>query len=161
MYVRNYHDSLDLPWREVFQTNSQAEVEDYCLKAGMKVQWNGDHLRTSQVCQVVAEHPVTGEMVWFNQAHLFHISGLDEEVRRSLQSGASGNEPRNAFFADGSEIHEAALAHIRSVYEQEMVSFSWQRGDVLILDNMLSAHGRKPYRGPRQVVVGMGHLIEN
>ena len=162
MYVRNYHDSLDLPWREVFQTNSWAEVESYCLKAGMKVEWNDDdRLRTSQVCQAVAEHPVTGEMVWFNQAHLFHVSSLDPDVRRSLQSGPGGNEPRNAFFGDGSEIDEAALAHIRAVYDEEMVSFSWQRGDVLILDNMLTAHGRKPYRGPRQIVVGMGHLIEN
>jgi hypothetical protein len=32
---------------------------------------------------------------------------------------------------------------------------------VLILDNMLTAHGRNPYRGPRQIVVGMGRLIED
>ena len=162
MYVRNYHDAFDLPWREVFQTDNQAEVENYCFKAGMNVQWKGDdHLRTSQVCQAVAEHPVTGEMVWFNQAHLFHVSSLDPNVRSSLQSGERGDEPRNAFFGDGTEIDEAALTHIRAVYDSEMVTFPWQRGDVLILDNMLTAHGRKPYRGPRQIVVGMGHLIEN
>jgi alpha-ketoglutarate-dependent taurine dioxygenase len=157
MYVRNYSDALDLPWREVFQTNSRAEVEKYCLEAGMDVQWNGDDgLRTSQVCQAVAEHPVTGEMVWFNQAHLFHVSSLDPAVRSSLQSGAGGDEPRNAFFGDGSEIDEAALNHIRAVYDSEMMTFSWQRGDVLVLDNMLTAHGRKPYRGAREIVVGMG-----
>ena len=162
MYVRNYDDALDLPWREVFQTTSRAEVESYCSKAGIDVQWNGDtHLRTSQVCQAVTQHPVTGEMVWFNQAHLFHISSLDADVRNSLQSAAAGNEPRNTFFGDGTEIDEAALTHIRAVYENEMVTFSWQRGDVLILDNILTAHGRKPYRGPRQIVVGMGRLLEN
>lgn len=163
MYVRNYDDdSLDLSWREVFQTNSRAEVENYCLKAGMKVQWNGEkQLRTSQVCQAVTEHPLTGEMVWFNQAHLFHVSSLEQSVRSLLQSTSGGNEPRNAFFGDGSAIDEAVLDHIRSVYENEKVAFSWQRGDVLILDNILKAHGRKPYRGPRQIVVGMGRLIEN
>ena len=165
MYVRNYDDALDLPWREVFQTDSKAEVEDYCAKAGMKVEWHGDkHLRTSQICQAVTKHSVTGEWAWFNQAHLFHISSLDVELRSSLQAGASGpggNEPRNAFFGDGSEISEAALDHIRSVYEKEKVAFVWQRGDVLILDNVLKAHGRNPYRGPRQIVVGMGQLTEN
>jgi Taurine catabolism dioxygenase TauD, TfdA family len=160
MYVRNYTDALDLSWREVFQTNSRAEVESYCLKAGMKVQWNGDELRTWQVCQAVTEHPVTGEMVWFNQAHLFHVSSLDHDVRSSVQSAARGNEPRNAFFGDGSEIDEAALDHIRAVYDNEKVTFPWQRGDILILDNILTAHGRNPYRGPRQIVVGMGRLIE-
>jgi hypothetical protein len=100
-------------------------------------------------------------MVWFNQAHLFHVSSLGTDVRSSLQSGAQGNEPRNACFGDGTEIDEAALSHIRAVYEKELVTFPWQRGDVLILDNMLTAHGRKPYRGPRQIVVGMGRLVEN
>jgi hypothetical protein len=162
MYVRNYDDDFDLSWREVFQTNSRAEVEDYCRKAGMTVEWTGENgLRTSQICQAVAEHPVTGEIVWFNQAHLFHVSSLGADVRRSLQSGAQGNEPRNAFHGDGTEIDEAALSHIRAVYENELVTFPWQRGDVLILDNMLTAHGRKPYRGPRQIVVGMGRLVRN
>jgi alpha-ketoglutarate-dependent taurine dioxygenase len=163
MYVRNYDDdALDLSWREVFQTDKRAEVENYCLKAGMTVEWNGDkQLRTSQVCQAVIEHPLTGEMVWFNQAHLFHVSSLEQDVRSLLQSTSGGNEPRNAFFGDGSAIDEAVLDHIRSVYENEKVTFPWQRGDVLILDNILKAHGRKPYRGPRQIVVGMGRLIES
>jgi alpha-ketoglutarate-dependent taurine dioxygenase len=162
MYVRNYDDDLDLSWREVFQTNNRAEVENYCCKAGMTIEWQGENgLRTSQICQAVAEHPLTGEMVWFNQAHLFHLSSLGADVRNSLQSASAGNEPRNAFFGDGAKIDEAALAHIRSVYEDQLVTFSWQRGDVLILDNMLTAHGRKPYRGPRQIVVGMGRLVES
>jgi alpha-ketoglutarate-dependent taurine dioxygenase len=162
MYVRNYDDDLDLSWREVFQTSSREEVENYCFQSGMTVQWQGENgLRTSQICQAVAEHPLTGEMVWFNQAHLFHVSSLGADLRSSLQSAAGGNEPRNAFFGDGTEIDEAALTHIRSVYEDQLVTFSWERGDVLILDNMLTAHGRKPYRGPRQIVVGMGRLVEN
>lgn len=162
MYVRNYDDDLDLSWREVFQTNSRAEVEEYCSRVGMTVQWRGENgLRTSQVCQAVAQHPITGEMVWFNQAHLFHVSSLGSDVRTSLQSEAAGNEPRNAFFGDGTEIDEAALSHIRAAYESETVTFPWQKGDVLILDNMLTAHGRKPYRGPRQIVVGMGRLVDN
>ena len=48
-----------------------------------------------------------------------------------------------------------ALAAIRAAYEQEMVSFPWAEGDVLMLDNMLVAHGRRPYAGPRKVLVGM------
>jgi len=78
-----------------------------------------------------------------------------------LRSSSGGNEPRNAFFGDGSEIDEAVLDHIRSVYENEKVTFPWQRGDVLILDNILKAHGRKPYRGPRQIVVGMANLTDS
>ncbi len=31
----------------------------------------------------------------------------------------------------------------------------WSAGDVLMLDNMLTAHGRSPFRGPRKVIVAM------
>jgi amino acid adenylation domain-containing protein len=156
MYVRNYGEALDLPWQNVFQTNERAEVEDYCRKSGIEFEWKHDVLRTSQVCQAVANHPHTGEMVWFNQAHLFHISSLESQVRESLSSLGNGEPPRNAYYGDGTPINESDLEHIREVYTKEAVVFGWQKQDILVLDNMLAAHGRRPFRGSRKLVVGMG-----
>ena len=156
MYVRNYGEALDLSWQNVFQTEDRSEVEDYCRSAGIEFEWKSDNeLRTRQVCQAVATHPDTGEHVWFNQAHLFHVSSLGEQMRESLLS--TEELPRNACYGDGSPIEVAALAEIRSAYERETVVFSWQQRDVLLLDNMLAAHGRRPYRGSRTIVVGMGN----
>ena len=82
MYVRNYGDALDLPWQNVFQTDDRATAEEFCRQAGIEFEWKGeDRLRTAQVCQAVAAHPGTGQMVWFNQAHLFHVSSLSPEIR--------------------------------------------------------------------------------
>jgi len=157
MYVRNYGDSLDLPWQEVFQTSDRGLVEAYCRKADIQFEWKGDNeLRTRQVCQAVATHPHTGDKVWFNQAHLFHVSSLAPEMRESLLASTSGEPPRNAYYGDGSPIDEDALEQIRAVYAKEAIVFSWRKGDVLLLDNMLTAHGRQPYRGERRIVVGMG-----
>jgi hypothetical protein len=39
------------------------------------------------------------------------------------------------------------------------VAFPWQKGDILLLDNMLVAHGRAPYAGPRKVVVAMAEPV--
>ncbi|MFG6101404.1 TauD/TfdA family dioxygenase [Leptothoe sp. EHU-05/26/07-4] len=157
MYVRNYGEGLDLHWKTVFQTNEKSEVETYCHQAEIEFEWRGaDHLRTRQVCQAVATHPKTGETVWFNQAHLFHVSSLKTEVRDFLLSVLKEPDlPRNAYYGDGSRIEDSILDEIREIYHQETIMFRWQKGDILLLDNMLTAHGRMPFLGARKVVVGM------
>ncbi|WP_325948328.1 TauD/TfdA family dioxygenase [Pseudomonas putida] len=157
MYVRNYGNGLDLTWQQAFSTDDRAQVEQYCRAANIEFHWKDDgELRTRQVCQAVAQHPQTGEWVWFNQAHLFHISNLAPALRDTLISivGEAG-VPRNVFYGDGSPIEEDALSHIRDVLEQTQVVFAWQAGDVLMLDNMLVAHGRSTFKGARKVVVAM------
>ncbi|AUJ69083.1 MULTISPECIES: TauD/TfdA family dioxygenase [Pseudoalteromonas] len=155
MYVRNYSD-IDLPWTEVFQTDSKEDVERFCHENGFEFEWFDNELRTKQVNQAAIEHPLHGFKVWFNQAHLFHISSLDPETKQSFLS-MFGTErlPRNTYFGDGSDIPEADLAKIREIYEQEMFHFNWQKGDVLLLDNLRFTHGRQPFEGARKVLVGM------
>lgn len=156
MYLRNYRPGMDLPWQEVFQSKDKDDVERFCDEAGITCEWRGAGLRTRQVCQGVAKHPQTGESVWFNQAHLFHPTALEEEVREALLGlfGAEGL-PRYACYGDGSPIADKDLAAIRDAYQAEMVDVAWERGDVLLLDNMLIAHGRRPYTPPRRVLVAM------
>lgn len=157
-YVRNYRPGIDLTWQEVFQTEHRAEVEAYCLRYGIEYEWlSAEHLRTRQVCEAVVAHPRTGERLWFNQAHLFHVSSLGE-LDASTLLGFFGEDglPRHAYFGDGSVIDIPTLDHIREVYEAEAFRRPWEAGDVLLVDNMLVAHARSPYQGPREVLVAMG-----
>src|SRR5258708_513197 len=157
MYIRSYRKDLDLPWQTVFQTESRAEVEEFCRVHDIQYEWIGvDALRTRQVCQAFARHPRTGANVWFNQAHLFHPSGLDRQTRVAMLKMLSVEDfPRNAAYGDGSPIDEADLDHVRDAFHQEAVTFQWEAGDILVVDNMQVTHGRYPYRGKRRVLVGM------
>jgi len=161
MYVRNYRPGLDLPWQTVFQTTERGEVERYCDAHDIAWEWlAGDALRTRQVCDALATHPVTGRLVWFNQAHLFHVSSLPAAVRDAMLAVYAADElPRHAYFGDGSPIDEADLARIRDAFAAHSVMFPWQSGDVLILDNMAFAHGRRPFEGDRRVLVAMGDAV--
>jgi alpha-ketoglutarate-dependent taurine dioxygenase len=160
MYVRNYGDGLDLSWQQVFQTTEQSEVEAFCRREGLEFEWkDGDRLRTRQVCQAVASHPETGEMVWFNQAHLFHVSSLASDISGYLWAEMKEAElPRNAHYGDGTPIEASFLDEIRAAYMEETITFMWHEGDILLLDNMLTAHGREPFVGPREILVGMAEL---
>jgi Taurine catabolism dioxygenase TauD, TfdA family len=156
MYVRNY-SALDLPWPVVFQTDDRSRVEDYCKANELDYEWlENDRLRTRQVTPATAAHPHTGEKIWFNQAHLFHVSSLGKDIAETLLAAlGEENLPRNSYYGDGSPIEPEALELIRSIYEQTKIKFAWRRNDLLLLDNMLFTHGREPYTGARKVLVGM------
>jgi alpha-ketoglutarate-dependent taurine dioxygenase len=163
MYTRNYSERLDIPWQDVFQTTDKAKVEEYCRSAHTEFEWReGNRLRTKQVRQAVATHPKVGETVWFNHAHMFHVSNLQPAVRESLLADFKEEElPRNAYYGDGSPIESSILDEIRGIYQDEAVTFPWREGDILMLDNFLSSHGREPFVGPRSIVVAMAELFTN
>lgn len=157
MYLRNFGDGFGLPWQTVFQTSDKSVTEDYCRQNDIKFEWKtGDRLRTYQVRPVAAAHPRTGEMVWFNHATFFHITTLEPTLCEALlEEFGEGNLPNNTYYGDGSAIEPYVLDHLRDAYLKEMVSFRWQRGDLLMLDNMLTAHSRAPYAGARQILFAM------
>jgi alpha-ketoglutarate-dependent taurine dioxygenase len=160
LYVRNYGEGFGLDWRTVFKTDIRDEVEAFCADARIEVEWmGGDRLRTRAVREAVSVHPVTREEVWFNHVVLFHSSILPAQVRQALAAGkGEENLPHSTFYSDGSPIEPEVIEHIRQATLAEAVVFGWQRGDLLLLDNMLTAHGRHSYRGDRRLLTAMTEM---
>lgn len=158
MVVRNFGDGFGLPWPTVFQTADKAEVEAHCAENGVTVEWkDGNRLRTRAVRPAVIKHPISGDMSWFNHATFFNVSSLIPHVREAIELEFDDPEemPTNTFYGDGSPIEPEVLDHLRGLYRKETVKFAWKQGDLLLLDNVLVAHGRAPFSGPRKIVVGM------
>lgn len=159
LYVRNFGDGFGLSWQTAFQTEDQAVVEDYCRANEIAWEWKSEgRLRTRQLRRALGRHPGTGEPVWFNHLTFFHVSTLEEPVRSSLLNEFAAEDlPNNTFYGDGSAIEPEVLEELRAAYHAETVSFPWQEGDILMMDNMLAAHGRAPFKGPRKIVVAMSN----
>jgi alpha-ketoglutarate-dependent taurine dioxygenase len=161
MYVRNFGDGFGLPWQTVFQTESRDVVERECHRKGIKAEWKDDQrLRVSTVLPAVAKHPLTADLSWFNHATFFHVTTLDPVLREVLlEEFAEEDLPTNTYYGDGSRIESDVLEQLREAYRQETVSFPYEAGDVMLLDNMLTAHGRAPYSGPRKILVTMADAV--
>jgi hypothetical protein len=96
----------------------------------------------------------------FNHATFFHNSTIEPVVRETMlaELGEDGL-PNNTCYGDGLPIERDVMEHLQSVYLLEKISFQWLAGDILMLDNLLTSHGREPFEGPRRVLVGMADMI--
>ncbi|MCO8273923.1 TauD/TfdA family dioxygenase [Actinoplanes sp. TRM 88003] len=155
--VRNFHEEFGLNWREIFGTDDRAAVEAYCAERRLEVEWRGaDGMRTRAVRDAVHTHPDSGETVWFNHITFFHHTTLPADVRAGvLELFGEDGLPSNTYYGDGGRIDDDVLDHLRACYRQATVRYDWKRRDVLVVDNMLAAHGREPFTGPRKIAVAM------
>lgn len=160
MYVRNYGESLGLDWQTVFKTKDKTDVEKFCGANFVEFEWKSNGgLRTRSVRPAVVKYPKTGEMCWFMQAAHWHTACLDAATRTALYSLYSEEDlPRACYYGDGSTIEDSTMDAILSVYAKLEVSFPWQEGDIMMLDNLLTAHARNPFTGERKLLVAMGDM---
>ena len=125
-----------------------------------RFEWKpGGHLAIETQRPATKRHPVTGELAWFNQAHLFHFNARYlGRVRYDLARAffaATGLVPHDACFGDGSPLGDDVIDHVFDVLDAHTVPVAWEAGDVLLLDNVLCMHGRAPFRGDRKIAVAM------
>ena len=83
----------------------------------------------------------------------------------SLFAGSTTNHPllvdldRVDVLTGIPERRFATMEEIIEVYHQVAYVAPWQKGDVVLLDNMLTAHARAPFSGERKIVVAMGDMV--
>ena len=147
-------------WMDAFDTSDRRVVERHCEETNARFEWTrAGHLVIETERPATARHPVTGELAWFNQAHLFRFNARYlGHVRLALARAffaATGLVPHDASFGDGSELTRDVLNHLFDVLDAHTVRVEWRAGDVLLLDNVLCMHGRAPFKGDRKIVVAM------
>ncbi|MFF2044551.1 TauD/TfdA family dioxygenase [Kitasatospora sp. NPDC058170] len=160
--TRTYSDYISLDWRTAFNTGERSEVEDYCRENGISWEWQPDgNLRTSQLRPGTISHPGTGEEVWFNHLAFWNEWSLDPDIREAMidEFGPDGF-PFNTGFGDGKPLGREDVEALNEAYRAATVRETWQVGDVMLVDNVLCAHGRDPFRGDRRIAVAMGRPVD-
>ncbi len=158
LYIRNLAGGpFGFTWQEVYQTEDKAEMERFCRESETDFEWLDENkVRTKQLRPAVARHPVTQELLWFNHITVLNVFAIEPKMQQMLLKFFKEKDlPNNTFYGDGGSISREVIDGLRRAYDSETVAFKWKSGDVLMLDNMLVAHGRRPFSGKRKVVVAM------
>jgi hypothetical protein len=131
--------------------------EEQLCDRGITFQWEDDgSLSFWKQLPGVTRHPQTGQLLYFNQINSQgqHRVSIGDE-RADLMEAVYGNSvprPYSVAFSDG-DLTEAEFMAIHEELEHRKVSFGWQAGDVMLLENKLTAHGRHSFSGHREVQV--------
>jgi hypothetical protein len=161
LLVRNYNDEIGASVAEAFGTDDRRAVESYCRANAIKFEWRPDGgLRTWQRRSAVVRHPLTGQRCWFNQIAFLSEWTMDAELREYLLDvyGEDGL-PFNTRFGNGYAIDADVVQLINEVYEANTAREPWRAGDLMLVDNVRTVHGRERFEGPREVLVAMADAV--
>ncbi|HEY7417725.1 MAG TPA: TauD/TfdA family dioxygenase [Ktedonobacteraceae bacterium] len=161
LLTRSYNDEIGASFAEAFGTEDRGAIERYCRANEIEFEWQPDgELRTRQRRSAVVRHPVTDQRCWFNQIAFLNEWTLDPEVREYLVDvyGADGL-PFNTRFGNGDPIGEDIVQLLNQVYAANTVREPWQAGDLMLVDNIRTAHSRETFEGPREVLVGLADAV--
>lgn len=161
LLIRNYNEDIGASITVAFGTGERSAVERYCASHEIDFEWLPDGtLRTRQRRHAVVRHPLTGRRCWFNQIAFLSQWTLASEVREYLVDvyGEDGL-PFDTRFGNGDLIDADVVELINATYKANTVREPWEAGDLLLVDNIRTAHGREAFEGPREVVVGMADAV--
>jgi len=148
---RRYGSGLGVSWQQAYATDKAEEVDAYCSEQGTQARWVDATLVTRQHRTATLTHPTTGRPVWFNHICFFHRSAIPPDLLELLVEEGRGL-PFDTTYGDDQPIEIRVLEELRSAYRACSVCYEWRAGDVLILDNLRIAHGRRAFSGTRQLL---------
>lgn len=133
-------------WQSTLRAATRAEAEARLRALGYSWEWRPDgSLRATSPVLPAVKTLADGRTVFFNQ--LIAASQGWKDAR---------NDPSNAVtFGDGSPLDRDAARVAAELADELAFDLPWRRGDVALVDNFVTMHGRRPFTGTRKVLASL------
>ncbi|RMZ85881.1 hypothetical protein DV737_g371, partial [Chaetothyriales sp. CBS 132003] len=118
----------------------EAQIRRYGRGENTTWQWTDDGIVLTHRLPAIRTQQSSGLPTLF--------TGLAAYYKNTLVNQANGRKNvTTQLFGDGTEIPEHYLKTLADITDEIRVLHRWQRGDVLVFDNVVAQHGRQPWVG--------------
>ncbi|CAF0954143.1 unnamed protein product [Didymodactylos carnosus] len=134
-------------WQSTYLTEDPKRAEELCKEQGTDYEWleNGCLKTVTKVLPAIRLDERTGKHSWFNSIVAAYKGWRD-----------SRNDPKKAVtYGDGTEIEEEYIEFCETLMQKLCVSFKWEKGDVLLIDNKQVLHSREAFEPPRKILAAL------
>ncbi|MEQ8956267.1 MAG: TauD/TfdA family dioxygenase [Gammaproteobacteria bacterium] len=133
-------------WKSTLDCSDQATAEARLASLGYSWQWQDDgSLRATTPALPAIRSLPSGTEVFFNQLIAAYMGWKDARNATS----------KVVRFGDDSAISDADMGQVAALAEALTFDLQWQAGDMVIVDNFLVMHGRRPFQGRRGVLAAL------
>ncbi len=134
-------------WRSTFLVDARDDAEERMRELEMDWKWlENDELYTvTKALPAIRTDPRSGRKTFFNSVVAAYTGWVDtrNDPTRSVRCG------------DDTPVDGEALLRTAEAMKEECVAFEWKKGDVLLIDNALVMHSRRPFSGPRRILASI------
>lgn len=150
-----------------FGTDNREEVEAKCRQEGLTCEWDGDWAVISRK-GVPATIERDGMSLFCNAIHIDRFNPklcggwIMYIIARILLYPTSGSMQFDVKFDDGTEISRQDAAALLEMMKEHQQGRNWQKGDLMLLDNVTTMHGKTSHVGKREILVAMsGSVVDD
>lgn len=112
-------------------------------------------LRVWQHLPAVRDHPRIRRPTFFNNTVSRFLNAIDANTLWPPHINKDGKYQPPAFYGDGSLIPREYFDSAVDIINTTRAMVTWQRGDVLLLDNHAVQHAREPWTGERRLLASL------